>query len=478
MQIGKNWTKALKTAKEFKLQPLNILEGKIPLDLNGSLYRNGPGRLERGGEIYGHWFDGDGAVLGVHFRNGKAEGTYQYAKSKEFLEEEKAGKPIYLAIGKKSKRGLLNDLMNPASKNPNNTSVLLVKNKLLALCEGGWPFAMDPKTLDSIGPDNLGQLVAREMYSAHPKVDPDTGEIFNHGQIPYPSALCVYKSNKDGKIVKKNQIKIRGMTIIHDCVLAGKYLVVFNPPTKINFWKMVLGIEAYNDCIQYDPQLGTEVYIFDRNDLSLVTKFTTEPFYSFHFVNGYEEKDGNIYVEFAKFENFTDIWAYVREFPLGNQGVCAKTAMKPRLTSMRIDPKQGKMIEMKNVGDEHLAEFPTVADSLVGKNWRYSLYATSPPQKKNLEVGETFQTIGRLDRKNDKLQKFYCGPHCYINEPLLVSSKEDPEEGYILNLIFDSQKEASELWIHNTKSFEGEPICKIGLPEIIPFGFHGRYYSA
>ncbi|HEY9741210.1 MAG TPA: carotenoid oxygenase family protein, partial [Coleofasciculaceae cyanobacterium] len=55
----KAWAKAIaQPAQEFPPTPLPILSGKIPEGLRGSLYRNGPGRLERGGVRVGHWFDG------------------------------------------------------------------------------------------------------------------------------------------------------------------------------------------------------------------------------------------------------------------------------------------------------------------------------------------------------------------------------------------------------------------------------------
>ncbi|MEL6166728.1 MAG: carotenoid oxygenase family protein, partial [Cyanobacteria bacterium J06628_3] len=69
----KAWAKAFeKPATEFPLTPLSIIEGEIPSSLSGTLYRNGPGRFERGGISIGHWFDGDGAILAVHFREGGA----------------------------------------------------------------------------------------------------------------------------------------------------------------------------------------------------------------------------------------------------------------------------------------------------------------------------------------------------------------------------------------------------------------------
>ncbi|MHC5827101.1 MAG: carotenoid oxygenase family protein, partial [Nostoc sp.] len=80
--IEKGWAGAIaQPAKEFPLTQLPILSGKIPDGLRGTLYRNGPGRLERGDNRVGHWFDGDGAILAVNFTEGTATGVYRYVQT-------------------------------------------------------------------------------------------------------------------------------------------------------------------------------------------------------------------------------------------------------------------------------------------------------------------------------------------------------------------------------------------------------------
>ncbi|MDE0202258.1 MAG: carotenoid oxygenase family protein, partial [Rhodospirillaceae bacterium] len=47
--------------------PLTTLVGRLPADLTGVLWRNGPAEHERFGHRYGHWFDGDGMVQAFTF---------------------------------------------------------------------------------------------------------------------------------------------------------------------------------------------------------------------------------------------------------------------------------------------------------------------------------------------------------------------------------------------------------------------------
>ena len=99
----KYWAEALASpAREFPLTGLEILHGKIPEQLDGgSLYRNGPGRLQRGEFKVGHWFDGDGAILAVHFAKGAAKATYRYVQTKGYLAESQADRYLYPNYGMK-----------------------------------------------------------------------------------------------------------------------------------------------------------------------------------------------------------------------------------------------------------------------------------------------------------------------------------------------------------------------------------------
>ena len=276
----KAWAKALsQPAKEFPLTPLPLLGGRIPEGLRGSLYRNGPGRLERGGESVGHWFDGDGAILAVHFSDGGATGVYRYVQTAGYLAESKAGKYLYGNYGMTAPGPFWNQWLRPV-KNAANTSVLALPNKLLALWEGDNPHALDLQTLEMRGLDNLGGLDKGLAYSAHPKFDLQAGEIFNFGEsMSFSPKLHLYKSDRTGKIVQKAAISLDGISVLHDFVLAGPYIIFFIPPARIDLVPVLVGLSSISDAMEWKPQLGTQILIFDRETLSLISRSETEPWY-------------------------------------------------------------------------------------------------------------------------------------------------------------------------------------------------------
>lgn len=69
---------------------------------------------------------------------------------------------------------------------------------------------------------------------------------------------------KDFKLLAKNTIKLRVPQSIHDCCLAGNYLIVFECPVKLDLWKLVKG-NFGPKCSSADYEFGkTIVHIFNK----------------------------------------------------------------------------------------------------------------------------------------------------------------------------------------------------------------------
>jgi carotenoid cleavage dioxygenase-like enzyme len=263
------WAGAIaQPAVEFPLTPLPVLAGQLPTGLRGSLYRNGPGRLGRGGLPVGHWFDGDGAILAVHFGEAGATGTYRYVKTSGYLAESEAGELLYGNYGMTAPGPFWNQWRR-AIKNTANTSVIALDDRLLALWEGGNPHAIDLQTLKTIGADDLGGLESSWGYSAHPKQDPKTGEWFNFGISPGPNAILhLYRSAPNGQIVQQAEIALEGVPLVHDFALAGSFLVFCVAPVRLNVLPVLLGMSSFSDALEWKPELGTQIFVVDRHTLT------------------------------------------------------------------------------------------------------------------------------------------------------------------------------------------------------------------
>jgi len=153
-----------------------VIDGEIPLELNGTLYRNGPNPqfAPRGGY---HWFAGDGMVHAFHIENGRVSYKNRWPRTVKWELENEAGESLFA-------------IFNPQENDPRvagvqtngtaNTNIVWHGGKLLALVESNAPFELDPETLESLGTWTFNDKLEGPM-TAHPKIDPDTGEMLFFG---------------------------------------------------------------------------------------------------------------------------------------------------------------------------------------------------------------------------------------------------------------------------------------------------------
>jgi carotenoid cleavage dioxygenase-like enzyme len=470
MSVKKAWSKALaQPAQEFPATHLPILSGQIPEGLRGTLYRNGPGRLERGGVPVGHWFDGDGAILGVHLTDAGATGVYRYVQTAGYQAETAAGRFLYSNYGMTAP-GLIWQRWGKPVKNVANTSVLALSDKLLALWENGKPHALDLQTLETWGMDDLGGLENRLTYSAHYKRDPHTGEIFNFGitaGISPALTLNLYRSDATGKILQKAQFKLDGFPIVHDFVLAGSYLIFFVPPVRAEPFSVLFGLSSYSDALQWRSQLGTQVLVFDRDTLSLVCRSETDPWFQWHIANGYVDEGGIAIADLVRYEDFQTN-RYLAEVATG----VTHTAVTGTLWRICIDPQTAKVTAAEELLDRG-CEFPTVPQQQVGQASRY-IYMALHRQGADISQ-EMFGAIACFDTQTHTVTEADLGENRYGSEPLCVQDAHNPEGSWVLTVVWDGNSETSEVWVFDSDALDREPICRLGLPGIVPFGFHGTW---
>ncbi len=464
----KAWSKAIaQPATEFDLTPLSIIAGEIPSDLRGTLYRNGPARLSRGKQQVGHWFDGDGAILGVHFTDAGVSGVYRYVQTQGYLAEQSKDAFIYPNYGMTAAGAFWHNWLK-SIKNSANTSVLALPDRLLALWEGGKPHALDLNDLSTLGLDNLAELSDKQAFSAHPKVDPVTGNIFNYGiGAGVNATLNLYRCDATGKLEQQNTHTLSGLPLIHDFCFAGEYLVFLVSPVRVNLAPVALGQKSYSDALKWKPELSTEILIFDRDSLALISRGQTDPWFQWHFANGYVNEDGNIVTEFTRYDNF-DTNQYLKEVASGY----TETPAPGTLWSLVIEPQTAKVISNQQIADA-CGEFPLVSPAKVGKNWCYTYLNVHRTGVTHGE--ELFNAIACFDRQTGKMAIADMGENIYPSEPILVPTQDHPEQGWLLTVVYDGNTNSSEVRIYQSDQLAQPPVCRLALPAVIPHSFHGTW---
>lgn len=457
--------------QEFDVR-LPLCEGAVPDELRGVLFRNGPGRLELYGHRYGHLFDGDGHInrfafdgRGVTYRN-------RYVRTREFLAEESARRILFRNFGTNIPGGLLKNLLRTRFKNVANTSVVLHGGKLLALWEAGWPHRLDPGNLDTLARDDLGgalenpgsfieRMVAPELpFSAHPKVCPVTGELFNFGLAATGtrSRLCLYRVDASGRAARPEFIDLPGGYFIHDFVLTARHRVFFLTPTAFDLRKMLLGLAPPVQTMRALPG-PTQILVVDR-DSTAHRRTETSGCFIFHFPNGFEDEHGTIFVDGFRMQRFPD---------LNPRPDRPEDHVKPYLTRYRIDPDGG--VSEQTLTD-HTGELGTIRQDRISRRHRYAWSIGSAPGRK-----APFST-GLLkidcDAATTTFRDF--GP-ALAGEPVFVPRPggTDEDDGWLLSMHYVDDERANHLLVLDARDLA--TVARLRLPHATPLGFHGTFVA-
>ncbi|MFS3130773.1 carotenoid oxygenase family protein [Nocardioides sp. Bht2] len=461
---------ALETEHDYWLDEV---EGRLPDDLAGTLYRNGPGRLEIGGSPLGHMFDGDGMLAMFAFDGGRVRFRNRYVRTSHYRAgQSSVGAPMR-GLGTLRPGGpLANALRMPA--NVANTSVALHAGELLALWEGGKPHALDPDTLATRGVyDFDGQLRWLGAFSAHPKVDPLTGDLYNFGAevVPRP-ALRSYRVDTRGRMHRLGAISLPEPVFCHDFALTQQNLVFVVDPlglAKRALPGVLLGLTSFDRALRFDAGRGTTILIQPR-DGGKVRRITVPAFLHFHISNAYD--DGTDVV--------VDLVRWDRDWESFNQSLRAYRPDDPDrpddwqfggvLTRLRITPADRVIIE--ELADV-FGEFPQLDQRRATRAHRFSYLAG------RVRPGEEADAIVGIDHELDRVRAHALPPGHTVSEPVFVPRSDDAAEddGWLLAVAYDPFAHRSRLLVLDARRIEDAAVFVGHLPHHLPQSFHGTFTS-
>ncbi len=123
--------------------------------------------------------------------------------------------------------------------------------------EGGQPHRLDPKTLETIGLDNLnGILEGGKAFSAHPRIekgkDGKNDILINFSVKPGPSSIItIFELDIEGKLLKSHEHKIPGFAFLHDMAITPNYCIFFQNPLIFKSIPFLLGFQGASDCLKF-----------------------------------------------------------------------------------------------------------------------------------------------------------------------------------------------------------------------------------
>jgi all-trans-8'-apo-beta-carotenal 15,15'-oxygenase len=447
---------------------IDDIEGEIPPELAGTLFRNGAGLLDINGERLHHPFDGDGMISRITFINGRAHFRNRFVQTPGYLAEQKAGKILYRGVfGTQKSGGWLANIFDFKLKNIANTNVIYWGKKLLALWEAAEPYLLNPQTLETLGNEYFNGVLSKgEAFSAHPRIDPN-GTLVNFAIKPgLSTTITIFELNKNGEITSKKNHNVPGFCFIHDFVITENYCIFFQNPVNFNPIPFALGICGAAECIKIQKNQPTKIIIIPRKTQTENVKvLETKAGFIFHHVNAFE-LENEIIVDSICYESLTEV-----EPNSDYRKTDFEKNSPPQLWRFNLNLSNNKV--QNQLIDPRPTEFPTIHPNYMGKSYRY-LYSAAAHQS---TVNAPLQAIFKVDLESGTKQLWSAAPRGFVGEPIFVprANSQQEDDGWIIFVVYNAENHRSEIVILDGQNLEKGRIAKLHLKHHIPYGLHGSF---
>ncbi|GAB2695651.1 carotenoid oxygenase family protein [Nocardia thraciensis] len=446
--------------------------GAIPDHLDGRYLRNGPNPVGELDPALYHWFSGDGMVHGVRIRDGAAEWYRNRWVRGPATSAALGEQPLVRARGVGA-----------------NTNVIGHAGRTLALVEAGLPNYELTDELDTVGICDFDGTISGG-YTAHPKRDPDTGELhavsysFRGGNRVQYSVIGV-----DGRAKRTVDIEVRGAPMMHDFSLTENYVILYDLPVTVDprvtaemavprglrlpvrlLLSAVIGrlrlpnppaakqvSPAKDRRLPYawNPKYQARVGVMPRAGGSADMRwFDIEPCYVFHPLNAYDDGDTIV----------LDVVRHPKMFDADRLG---PNEGPPTLERWEVDLNAGKVRQCRF--DDRSQEFPRMDERRTGKRHRYGYVPAVGAH------GGGAATLYKHDLLSGTTatRSFGAGKSLgeFVFEPSAPDAAED--EGVLMGFVYDAPTDRSDLVILDAQTLE--TAASIHLPHRVPAGFHGNW---
>jgi carotenoid cleavage dioxygenase-like enzyme len=442
--------------------PFLKIEGELPRQLNGTLYRNGPNpQFEAPGA---HWFAGDGMLHAFHLENGRASYRNRWIRTPKWLAEHDAGRALFAGFGRKLPDA---PASTPSDSGVANTNIVFHAGRLLALEEGHLPTEIEPGTLNTRGYHDYGRAITGP-FTAHPKIDPVSGEMvffgYNAGG-PFSAGISFGSVNPTGVLTRFERFEAPYASMVHDFIVTEHHLLFPVLPLTGSMARARGGQPAY----AWEPDKGAYVGVMKRGGaVDDIVWFRGEACYVFHVLNAWEDGD-RIIADVMQCEQ-------APLFPHPDGSPTDPQKSRARLCRWTFDLAGNTDRFSRVYLDDVTGEFPRIDDRRAGRRHRHGWYACANPAAPNLVLSGLVHVDGSGARRTQYLLPL----GDTISEPVFVSRHGDAAEGdgWLLAVVWRGRDNRSDLAVFNAEDVSAGPVALAQLAHRVPDGFHGNWVAA
>ncbi|MET0285857.1 MAG: carotenoid oxygenase family protein [Polyangiales bacterium] len=443
------------------------VRGRLPRELRGTLYKNGPGLFERGGVRKRTLLDGDGLITAYRFEGGRVEFQNRFVRTDKFVEEEAAGRFLY--------NTWTTSLPDPRPRGADQAGVTVWPwaDRLYAFDEGNPPWELAPRDLGTVGLATFGLPREQATVFAHGKQLAGRDEFSLFG-IEYGSLQYNYLVlDRQHRVIDRRSMPMTDYgppSYAHDWFVTPKYFVVHVMPALIDGEAASKGA-VLRDALRWHGELPSRMLVFRRDTVAPPQVFELEAAWMWHSANAFERGD----------ELVLDWIGYDDPYHFVGQGAEWETVMNGQLTQSGapgvlrrtvLDLRTGRA-RSERFAELEDQEFPVISSNLAGLPSRY-VYLLHEPGS-----GPLYQAVAKVDLESGERDSFDFGAGKLALEPVFVPHPRgrDEDDGFLLVETANANTGRTELHVLDARCLADGPLATVKLRQHVPMRFHGRWES-
>ena len=430
---------------------LKVLSGRIPPDLRGVYMRNGP-NSEFKPISFAYPLDGDGMIHAVYLEDGKARYRNRFVQTAGLAVERRVGRAVYGSFTLPAPIDAA--VFRPGEshvpiKNGAFVNIIRHGDHLIALNEATTSYEMSME-LDTLGEWTAGTEEPIRM-GAHNRRHPRTGDLYALEYSWRTPVVKFHRLNPSGLLVNTVSVELPMPMMIHDFILTEHYIVLIAGPAVFD----IKAAQAGKSMLQWRPDLGMRIALLPL-DGGAPTWVEGDPFFVYHFANGFERK-GQIVVDMVHHAEFS--------FKGG-----ASTFRRMTIDLGRRNYKIAKF-------SDEVTEFPRINHLYEALPTRYVYLPTLTSSFKTSNApSAVFNTVLKFDTETGRSTRHDLGNQI-VGEAAFVPRPggRHEDDGYLAAFTYDPLRGTSNFVLLDARRVEEAPVAVIELPQRVPQGLHGNW---
>jgi carotenoid cleavage dioxygenase-like enzyme len=450
------------------------VRGEIPRDLDGAFYRLHLDWLYPPTNEDETILAADGYISAFRIRNGSADYRGRHVETLRYRNQTAAGRQLYgYYRNPYTDEASVRDIENPGARTTANTTPVVLGGKLYATKEDGLPYEIDPNTLATRGQTDFGGAWQSQTFTAHPKVDPTTGETFAYGYEA--TGLCsrdvfVCRFDRAGRITRQWRFEAPHTSMLHDMWLTQEHLVIPGGGLITDLDWLKAGKMHWG----WDSSKPSWHAVIPREGGSEDIRCFFGPERSIVHTTNARSENGRIVLEGPVANGNT--WPWFQDI----RGV-PYTPVPNTLRRLTLDlrSKQGR-VEEDTLFDTSITSFTRIDERYLTLPYRY-IYVQYADRRFDSgdKLGRTDgNCFGRFDLQTRTLKPFFPGRDRALHEPVFIprSASAAEGDGYLIGVGDDLEHSTTEAYLVDATSME--EMARIVLPLRTSGQVHGTWARA